>query len=460
MTESYSPERYESLLRDIFTRFPSVQTGGFSEGAYKPGLARMEAFDALLGHPHRRYRTIHVAGTNGKGSVANMLASVLSAAGLKTGLYTSPHLFDFRERMRVATPDGVSLIPPEDVFAFLTEHRAAMDRLDLSFFEITTAMAFRWFADRKVDVAVIETGLGGRLDSTNIIRPDLALITSIGLDHCALLGGTLQAVAREKAGIFKEGVPSLVGEALPQTRPVFERHAAHLCPLSFAQDAAPSLWRRRRRILGGMDLRGACQEKNLRTVLAALDILKQDPFYHGLSDASRVEDALMHTAVRMDFHGRWERLLDDPPVIADIGHNPPALRENFAQLEAMRAAGEAGDLILVYGVMADKDLPSILPLMPEGAAYFLTAPSTPRALPASELGRRFRAFRKARGLPCTHVWVVEDVPGAVRAALALARSRKRDATGAPPLVYIGGSTFVVSEAAPLFGRFFETFPSP
>ena len=222
-------EQYSAEINALFQRFPSVQTASFGE-AYKPGLDRMRTFDDRLGNPHRSYRTIHVAGTNGKGSVANLLASALSACGLKVGLYTSPHILDFRERMRVAEPstgqgNATHLVSKEFVLDFILRWKADFEALDLSFFEITTAMAFRWFETEKVDVAVVEVGLGGRLDSTNIITPDLSIVTSIGLDHCDLLGHTLEAVAAEKAGIFKSSVPALVGEVLPETLPVFTAKA-------------------------------------------------------------------------------------------------------------------------------------------------------------------------------------------------------------------------------------------
>lgn len=220
---------YEQLVQDIFRRFPSVQKEGFKPGAYKPGLEGMIGFDEVLGRPSRLFRSIHVAGTNGKGSVANMLASALTAAGYKTGLYTSPHLLDFRERARI---DG-EMIPREYVKEFLEQWKPYFEAQNLSFFEITTGMAFRWFADRQVDIAVIEAGLGGRLDSTNLITPELSIITSIGLDHCALLGNTLAEIAAEKAGIMKPGVPCVVGESNPATAPVFDAFASNLaltCP--------------------------------------------------------------------------------------------------------------------------------------------------------------------------------------------------------------------------------------
>lgn len=202
--EPFSKKSYQKKVEAIFTRFPSVQKVSFKD-AYKPGLENMLRFEEVLGNPHNSLKTIHVAGTNGKGSAANMLASALAACGLKVGLYTSPHIVDFRERMRVAGPDGgAELVSEEYVYDFLCRYEADMDALSLSFFEITTGMAFKWFADQKVDVAVIEVGLGGRLDSTNVITPDLSIVTGIALDHCALLGDTLAEIAAEKAGIFKK----------------------------------------------------------------------------------------------------------------------------------------------------------------------------------------------------------------------------------------------------------------
>jgi len=448
--EPFSKKNYHSKVEAIFTRFPSVQKVPFKD-AYKPGLENMLRFEEVLGNPHDSLRTIHVAGTNGKGSVANMLASVLSACGLKVGLYTSPHIVDFRERMRAAGPDGeAELVSEEYVYDFLCRYEADMDALNLSFFEITTGMAFKWFADRKVDVAVIEVGLGGRLDSTNVITPDLSVVTSIALDHCALLGNTLAEIAGEKAGIFKKGVPALVGEYLPETRPVFEAKAAEVgCPLTFAEDVEPSLWSRNDEILRNMDLRGRYQRKNLRTVLAAVDILKNMPEYYGLSDSSAVVTAIVRTASRMGFHGRWERLSLQPFIIADIGHNPAALKENFAQLESMVAEGECSSLILVYAIMADKDLDGIMPLIPADATCIFTNPEIHRALPEKELTARYRAFCSANGRSTNRIYDAPDVRQALSMAINLARetSRKPDSSRfCFPLIYVGGSTYLVSEA--------------
>jgi len=435
MESRFTETEYQALVEDIFRRFPSVQKDGFSAGAYKPGLERMEAFDQVLGYPSRQFRSIHVAGTNGKGSVSNMLASALSACGLRAGLFTSPHLLDFRERMVVATSEALSssvLIPREYVFDFLTRWLPWITEHQLSFFEITTGLAFKWFADEKVDVAVIETGLGGRLDSTNILeRPLLSIVTSIGFDHMALLGNTLEQIAGEKAGIFKADVPALVGERIPETAPVFEAKARGFCPLSFADELTPTLWGRKDEIVRAMDLQAAVQAKNLRTVLSALDILR--PAFPALNDDAIVE-GIVHTARRMGFHGRWERLRERPTVIADIGHNAHALRHNFAQLEARVDSGENDALIIVYGIMADKDLDAILPLMPRRATYLFATASTPRALSSAEILKRYGASANASAF--------DTVKEAVEKALELATPDS--------LIYIGGSTFVVADALPLF----------
>ena len=450
----FSESRYGALLEEIFQRFPSVQKTDFAT-AYKPGLAGMEAFCEALGHPERAFKSIHVAGTNGKGSVASLLASALAGTGIRTGLYTSPHLVDFRERARIVTGGSFDLIPKDFVFDFLTTWKPYFVEHDLSFFEITTGLAFKWFADAGVDAAVIETGLGGRLDSTNVLLPELDLVTTIGLDHCALLGNTLEAIAGEKAGIFKPGVPALVGESGPETDPVFDDKAWMVCPLTYADKVRPSLWHRRQEILKKMDLQADVQEKNLRTVLAAIDILRQIPGFKALADTESVLDGLARAARRTGFRGRWERLSDLPFVICDIGHNPQALQYNFNQLRRYVEEGRCSSLIIVYGIMADKDLDGILPLMPVDATYIFTAPQTARALPAGELLKRFTAFQG--GKPSLRAYTADTVRQAVQMALQLAQTlsqqTNRSASAAkpvPPLVFIGGSAFVVAEALPLF----------
>ena len=450
----FSESRYGALLEEIFQRFPSVQKTDFAT-AYKPGLAGMEAFCEALGHPERAFKSIHVAGTNGKGSVSSLLASALAGVGIRTGLYTSPHLVDFRERARIVAGDSFELIPKDYVYDFLTTWKPYFVEHDLSFFEITTGLAFKWFADAGVDAAVIETGLGGRLDSTNVLTPELALVTTIGLDHCALLGNTLEAIAGEKAGIFKPGVPALVGESNPETDPVFDDKAWMLCPLTFADKVRPSLWHRRQDILKKMDLQADVKEKNLRTVLAAVDILKQIPGFKALADTEGILDGLVRAARRTGFRGRWERLSELPFVICDIGHNPQALQYNFNQLRRYVEEGRCSSLIIVYGIMADKDLDGILPLMPADATYIFTAPQTARALPANELLKRYTAFQGGR--PSLRTYAADSVRQAVQMALQLAQTlsqqTNRSASASkpvPPLVFIGGSAFVVAEALPLF----------
>lgn len=448
----FSESAYGTLLEEIFRRFPSVQKTDFA-AAYKPGLAGMEAFCEALGHPERAFRSIHVAGTNGKGSVSSLLASALSAAGLRTGLYTSPHLVDFRERARIVAGDSFDLIPKDYVFDFLTTWKPYFEEHGLSFFEITTGLAFKWFADAGVDAAVVEAGLGGRLDSTNVLTPELSLVTTIGLDHCALLGDTLAAIAGEKAGIFKPGVPALVGESNPETDPVFDDKAWMVCPLTYADKVRPSLWYKHQEILRKMDLQADVQEKNLRTVLAAIDILKGIPGFKALADTESVLAGIACAARRTGFRGRWERLSDLPFVIADIGHNPQALAYNFAQLRRYVEEGRCSSLIIVYGIMADKDLDSIIPLMPADATYIFTAPDTARALPAAEILKRFTAAQAAPRRAYAADTVRQAVQMALQLAQTLSQQTNRSASAAnpvPPLVYIGGSAFVVAEALPLF----------
>lgn len=466
---------YQHKLEELFVRFPSVQKAGFGD-AYKPGLAHMEEFNALLGHPDRAYRTIHVAGTNGKGSVANMLASALAETGLRVGLYTSPHILDFRERMRIldAGSDGPArLIGKQEVWDFITRWEETFDRLDLSFFEITTGLAFRWFADEKVDLAVIEVGLGGRLDSTNVITPEVSVITSIGLDHCAMLGGTRAEIAGEKAGIFKPGVPAVVGTRDDETAPVFEARAASVgCPLYFADagqgccSAFSSAFAKCSAIplaavVSEMDLQGEWQEENLRTALTVLAVL-------GVKATEEVLRAIVHTARRMDFHGRWEMLRRDPDMLCDIGHNPPALKRNFAQLEQYLAEGRYDRLIMVYGVMADKDLDGIIPLMPREATWIAVAPDTPRAMKADVLYGKLCESLPGQvlfgGTVADGLSLAIDLADNGLAAGSSTAIRRRVQSRCPDptrvnaaedplpireekaLIYIGGSTFVVSEA--------------
>ena len=375
MEARYTEEQYQSMLQDLFRRFPSFQQAGTA--AYKPGIENMLVFDQLTGHPHRKFKVIHVAGTNGKGSVSSMLTSVLSASGLKTGLFTSPHILDFRERARIVQGDSLEYISKDFIWDFCEHWHDTFDHLDLSLFEISTMMAFEWFASEGVEVAVIETGLGGRFDSTNIVTPVLSVITNIGLDHCNILGETLPEIAFEKAGIIKPCVPVVVGESDPEINPVFERKVLYtnlsepkfmgsrteiMSLLTFADKVAPTMWDKHEEILSRMDLQGACQRHNLRTVLAAIDVL-DIPF-----DRACVAGAIERTAARTDFHGRWERIMTDPTVICDIGHNEHGLKLNMKRLSEMLATGECGSLVIVYGIRSDKDFHSIAHLLPTQAS--------------------------------------------------------------------------------------------
>jgi dihydrofolate synthase/folylpolyglutamate synthase len=463
MTEIFSEESYNEMLAKLFVRFPSFQKVG--AGAYKPGIANMEFADQLMGHPHRKYKVVHVAGTNGKGSTSNMLASVLAAAGYKVGLYTSPHIVDFRERIRVveeiATGSALamtySLIPKEDVWSFVQQWQETFDHLDMSFFEITTLMALDWFAKQEVDIVVLETGLGGRLDSTNIVTPVLSVITNIGLDHCDMLGETLPEIAFEKAGIIKPCVPVVVGESHPETDEVFGRKVLYtnlpepafmgnrnaiMSLLTFADKVEPTLWDKHEEILAAMDLQGAYQHKNLRTALAALDVLIGQCLIGGTD----ISQALVHTAARTGFRGRWEKISDNPVTICDIGHNEHGLKYNFAQLERIMASGECTHLIIVYGSVADKDVDAVIHLMPERATYIFTQAHGKRALPAEQAMNKYMKFCEESGRQAGEVYCIENVVEARRKAESLSAAIKQENPDARPMIYIGGSTYVVSEA--------------
>lgn len=461
MEKIFSEEAYNEMIGKLFVRFPSFQKVG--AGAYKPGIGNMEFFDQLAGHPHRNYRIVHIAGTNGKGSVSNMLASCLSASGLKVGLYTSPHILDFRERIRmiedVTDSCRSSLISEEYVWSFVNKWQETFDHLDMSFFEITTSLALSWFADMEADVVVLETGLGGRLDSTNIVSPVLSIITNIGLDHCDMLGDTLPEIAFEKAGIIKPKVPVVIGESHPETDPVFERKVLYsnlpepdfmgnrtmiMSLLTFADKVEPTLWGSHEDILSNMDLQGEYQKKNLRTVLAALDVLSSMNVCR-LDETGKMR-AIVDTASRTDFHGRWEKLSDDPYVICDIGHNEHGLKYNFAQLSKMKADGKCSHLIMVYGSVADKDVDAVLHLMPSDAIYVFTQAHGKRALAAEDVLGRYVSFCNESGRSSEDIHCSGTVIDAVNLAWGLAASLKEADPGARPLIYIGGSTYVVSEA--------------
>lgn len=425
---------YSQTTQFLFNSFPSYQNVG--PGAYKEGLHNIVEMCRRLDNPQKNYFTIHIAGTNGKGSVSHILASVLQQAGYCVGLFTSPHLVDFRERIRV----NGEPISEREVVRFVREHKEEMTSLGLSFFEMTTAMAFHHFSERDVEVAIIETGLGGRLDSTNILKPILSIITNIGLDHTALLGSTIGEIAFEKAGIIKEEVPVVIGESAPESDEVFERVAkAHNALLVHADreweivDSAPSgefmryhLQRPRdgRNQILDLDLMGSYQRKNILTVRTAVSVLRhQTPL--NISTRALVEGT-RSVCSSTGLMGRWQRLGTSPQVICDTGHNAHGIKELVEQI----ARQDYRKLYMVVGMVSDKDFDSVIPLMPRDGYYIFTAPSVPRALPASSLAEKFLA----EGFEGE---VVEGVHAAYRRAVELATPED--------FIFIGGSTFVVAD---------------
>ncbi len=433
---------YPEAIAFLFDALPVWER---SPDAYKPGLERISAFAEMLGDPQRSFAAVHVAGTNGKGSTCHMLAAVLQAAGYRTGLFTSPHLVDFRERIRV---DG-AMIPQEAVVEFTSRWRDGMVRSGLSFFEMATAMGLWWFSRSGCDIAVIETGLGGRLDSTNIVVPAVSVITNIGLEHTKYLGDTIAAIAAEKAGIIKPGVPVVVGESDPQSAPVFRAAAAQLgSEIDFAAEgrslgvrSVPDtstavttpgvIFADRQKVTENytLDLAGDHQQKNLRTVLATVEVLRRRGFE--ISDGA-LRCGLAHAAAMTGLQGRWQVVRREPLVVLDTAHNAHGLAGVMRQIERERALQRRDKLFMVLGFAADKDLETILPLLPARARYILTAPDTPRAMPAGELARRFSAVRPGR---------IKSVP-----SVAEALERALEQAGPCDMVFAGGSNFVVAEA--------------
>ena len=419
---------YEETVTYLYNCAPPFQQVGGA--AYKEGLSTTIALDNHLGNPHRKFRTIHVAGTNGKGSTSHTIAAVLQENGYKVGLYTSPHLIDFRERMRV---NGIPA-PKEYVTEFVEKHRAFFEPLQPSFFELTTAMAFNYFAQQKVDVAVIEVGLGGRLDCTNIISPDLCIITNISKDHTQFLGNTLEEIAGEKAGIIKHGAPVVIGETTAETKPVFCRTAEQTgAPIVFAEeengllDATPCgsgfvYNTKEYGILNG-ELGGFCQEKNANTILAAIKQLKA--MGYDITPES-VRKGFTNVTTLTGLMGRWQKIGESPLTVCDAGHNIGGIGYIAKQLEAQ----ECNTLRIVFGMVSDKDITAVLATMPKKATYYFTQASIQRAMPASELHKLAGTF----GLHGSHY---PDVPTALAAA-------KAD-SNADDFIFIGGSCFIVAD---------------
>jgi dihydrofolate synthase / folylpolyglutamate synthase len=400
---------YKETTEWMFGRLPMYQMQGAV--AYKANLTNTWLLANHLGNPERRLKTIHVAGTNGKGSVSSMLASILQEAGYKVGLYTSPHLKDFRERIKINGED----ISEGFIVDFVAKNKAFFEANDLSFFEMTVGLAFDYFVRENIDVAVIETGMGGRLDSTNIITPLVSVITNIGMDHTQFLGNTLQAIAGEKAGIIKPGIPAIIGEYTPQTRPVFEARAKETgSEIHFAQDEQQPDYT--------SDLLGGYQTQNKKTVLKAVEVLQE----HFSINENAVKQGLLHVAKNTGLRGRWEQIHANPVVIADTAHNSHGLKPVMAQLLQQQYQS----LHIVFGVVNDKNLDEVLPLLPKDAVYYFAKPGVPRGLDAEILANAAKKYN-------LNGKFFESVPEAYKAALQQA---------APcDLVYVGGSTFVVAE---------------
>ena len=404
---------YSETINYLYQSTPLFQQVG--AGAYKEGLTNTLQLDAHLGHPHQSFRTIHVAGTNGKGSCSHTLAAILQSAGYKVGLYTSPHLVDFRERIRV----NGKPVSEAYVIDFVERHRSFFEPLHPSFFELTTGMAFRYFADQQVDVAVIEVGLGGRLDCTNIISPDLCVITNISFDHTQFLGDTLAAIAAEKAGIIKPHTPVVIGETVGETRPVFEAKAREMeAPICFAETLKHPVYEDME-----MELKGSYQIKNRSTVLAAIPLLQQAGYQ--LSETN-VRRGFAQVVELTGLQGRWQQLQASPRLVCDTGHNVGGISYVTEQLKQQ----SCDTLRMVIGMVNDKDIRGVLALLPREAVYYFTQASVHRALPVEEFARlAAEAGLQGRCYP--------DVVSALAAAQQ--ESLPED------FIFVGGSSYIVAD---------------
>ena len=401
---------YRDTLDWMFSQLPMYQRQGNS--AFKKDLSNTLKLSEHLQFPERNFKSIHVAGTNGKGSTSHMLASVLQEAGYKVGLYTSPHLKDFRERIKI----NGQVVSKQFVIGFITRNKSFLEANTLSFFEMTVGMAFDYFSKQKVDVAVIEVGLGGRLDSTNIITPEISVITNIGFDHMQFLGSTLKAIAIEKAGIIKPYVPVVIGETQVETEPVF-REIAHKnkAEIIFADQNPSEKY--------SSDLQGYYQSKNIIAVVQTIKEL-QKMGYH--ISQNQIKSGLLHVKKNTGLMGRWQELNTNPKVICDTGHNKEGLTYVMNQI-----SNEVFEnLHIVFGVVNDKDLNSIIDILPKKAIYYFCKPDIPRGLEADILKKTFNNF----GL---YGSAYHSVNEAYKAALAHAKPND--------FIFVGGSTFVVSE---------------
>lgn len=432
-------EKYSDVIDYLFARLPMFTRDGSS--AIKKDINNTLRLCEAIGTPQHKFKSVHVAGTNGKGSSSHMLASILASAGYKTGLYTSPHLVDFRERIRI----NGEMIAEEKVIRFVNENRTRIEEVHPSFFEVTVAMGFEYFAQEEVDIAIIEVGLGGRLDSTNIITPELSLITNIGMDHTDILGNTMQLIAGEKAGIIKANVPVVVSERDPEVIGVFEAKAKALkAPLRVAADELRV--RHVERVANGLQLTvadvrtgveqnyqvglsGFYQQKNVLGVLTAIDALREQGWV--ISDEA-IRSGLALVQENTGLRGRWQQLSAEPHIVCDTGHNEAGIREVIANIASIPYK----KLHVVIGAMHDKDLSHMLPQLPKDATYYFGSPDMPRAMAAAAL----QALADTHEL---HGEAYVSVTAALDAAIANYK------TG--DLIFVGGSNFVVAEVLGSWG---------
>jgi dihydrofolate synthase/folylpolyglutamate synthase len=424
---------YSKTLEYLYNKLPMFSRIG--SDAIKKDLTNTLLICETLGNPQNKFKSIHIAGTNGKGSVSHTLAAVFQTAGYKTGLYTSPHLYDFRERIKV----NGSMVPQQFVIDFTERVKSLIENIQPSFFEITVAMAFEYFTQQKVDVAIIETGLGGRLDSTNIIMPELSIITNISYDHINILGSTLEEIAGEKAGIIKQNIPVIIGERKKETEKVFiEKAKEKNAPLSFAEDlfeitkAEPQLQHLKlsarnkntqEDIELSLDLPGIYQAKNMTTVLASVEILKQKNW--ALNNGA-IFEAVQNIKKLTGLHGRWEVIQNHPTVVLEVAHNEDGIRQMLHHLELLKF----NQLHLIFGLVKDKEFNKVLELLPKNANYYFTQAHIPRALPGNQL----QDEAKKSGLEGT---VYENVN--------LARDSALKKAAPDDLIIICGSIFLVAE---------------
>lgn len=427
---------YQETLNYLYNSTPVFEHVGAV--AYKEGLQNTLALDEHFGHPHTKYKTIHIAGTNGKGSCSHSIASILQEAGYKVGLYTSPHLVDFRERIRV----NGKCISKERVIKFVAEEKDFFEPLHPSFFEITTALAFKYFEEQKVDIAIIEVGLGGRLDCTNIISPILSIITNISFDHTQFLGNTLAKIAAEKAGIIKKGTPVIIGEANEQTRPVFNTKAKELdTKITFAEDDAivvssttiakggrNYILRNGSHLIG--ELSGDYQEHNMNTILCACNILKQINIIKG---DNFIIKGLANICKNTGLMGRWQTIQTKPKVVCDTGHNVAGWNYLAPQIKRQKC----NQLRIVFGMVDDKDIDSVMELLPKNATYYWTQAETKRAIKVERVAE----------LALQH-----ELNGKIFNNVKDAYTKALNDSAADDFVFVGGSSYIVADLLTFLSR--------